>query len=214
MMKKIFLIVSALVCINAFSRAQYWDWVTDEKAMQAFGENYISGQMVKMAAYLAKLEVIKKQQQQIAEKATFIHMVRDSLFKSLQDVEGIANESDEKIIRKVFGQIEAYYSEIEKYINKHPDFRASWVQYDHYVKIHSRQLLKFAEMATKGKDEQNLLDKEQRLFLLNYVLFKLKDLRQMSKWTHEELIIGDANKILTIESVYRDADRIFSKGAN
>ena len=213
-MKKIILIVSALIFIRVFSYAQYWDWVTDEKSMQAFGENYLSGQMVKMAEYLAKLEVIKKQQQEIAEKATFIHMVRDSLFKSLQDVEGITNESDERIIRKVFGQIEAYYSEIEHYISKHSDFRESWTQYDNYVKIHSRQLLKFAEMATKGKDEKNLLDKEQRLFLLNYVLFKLKDLRQMSKWTHEELIIGDANKVFTIEVVYKDADRIFSKRAN
>jgi len=213
-MKKIILIVSALIFVRVFSYAQYWDWVTDEKSMQAFGENYLSGQMVKMAEYLAKLEVIKKQQQEIAEKATFIHMVRDSLFKSLQDVEGIINESDERIIRKVFGQIEAYYSEIEHYISKHSDFRESWTQYDNYVKIHSRQLLKFAEMATKGKDEKNLLDKEQRLFLLNYVLFKLKDLRQMSKWTHEELIIGDANKVFTIEVVYKDADRIFSKRAN
>jgi hypothetical protein len=203
-----------LIIFTPLSRAQYWDWVTDAKSMEAFTRQYLDltdGQLGKMAQYLAYTELIKEQHQAIADKVRYIHMVRDSLFKSLQDVRGIKNAPDERIIRDLFGQVEAYYGQISNLANKHPNFKETWTLYDNYVISHSNALVKFTDMAVKGGDEKNLLDKEQRLFLLSYVVYDLKRLREISKRTLQQLIIGDASEEYSQDKLYQQIDNLYSK---
>ncbi|MDR1558471.1 MAG: hypothetical protein LBS84_02010 [Clostridiales bacterium] len=59
-----------------------------------------------------------------------------------------------------------------------------------------------ADMATGGKDEKNLLDKNQRLYLLSYVLKELRSLKATSKGTHE---------MLTNVVKYMDAEKNLGK---
>jgi len=210
----IFGIVFVLIAVPEFSRAQAWDWVTDEKSMQAFSEQYlnpVSGQLGELAEYLLKTEMIKYQQQEIAKKVRYIHMVRDSLFKSLQDVRGISGSIDEQVINNVFEQVEEYYPKIYELSNKYKEFEQTWKQYDNYVVTQSKVLLKMADMAVGGSDEKNLLDKEQRLRLLSYVVYEMKALREMSKRTLHELVVGDAMMTNT-EKVIDDAiNQIYGK---
>jgi hypothetical protein len=212
-MKRLIICVLLVVSFAPLAKAQYWDWVTDEKKMAAFQEQYLSlrGQIGKMGEYLAYTEAIKKQQQDIAEKVRFIHMVRDSLFKSLQDVRGIENSLDERIIRDVFGQVEAYYGHIYYLSNKHEDFKDTWNIYNNYVVSHSKTLLKITDMAVKGSDEKNLLDKEQRMLLLSYALYEIKGLREMSKRTYNQLVVGNAGKENTYDVVIQKINEIYNK---
>ncbi|MDR2774268.1 MAG: hypothetical protein LBC19_05915 [Tannerella sp.] len=169
--------------------AQYWDWVTDEKSTEAFVSNY-GAQILKLYEWLGLYKAIQINQDTIAAKATFIHMVRDSLFKSLQDVHFVDDGRDEELIRAVFSEINMYYSKIQEQISTYPDFKDTWDNYRKYVTAHSRDLLAMADMATGGKDEKNLLDKNQRLALLAFVLKELRGLKAMSKETHEMLDVA------------------------
>jgi hypothetical protein len=211
MQRIIVLTVVLMTFIPSLARAQYWDWVTDERSMAAFTEQYLTGQLVELGKYLAFTELVKKEQQEIAEKVRFIHMVRDSLFKSLQDVKGIQNSLDEKIIYNVYGQVEAYYTQISVLSKKHNEFKDTWTQYDNYVVSHSKDLLKITEMAVKGHDEKNLLDKEQRLFILSFVLYELKGLREMSKRTLHELEVGNVEKEYPIPVLMEKTDALYKK---
>jgi hypothetical protein len=212
-MKKTVIIIALMGCfLPSIANAQYWDWVTDEKSMSAFSKQYLDlaeGQLGQLLKYLATTEAIKIEQQKIAEKTRFIHMVRDSLFKSLQDVKGIDNSIDINIVKNVFGQVEAYYTAIYTLSNKYAEFIPTWQQYDNYIVSHSKSLLKMSDMAVNGHNEKNLLDKEQRLFLLSYVLYSLKDLREMSKRTLHELEVGGARKEYSIEKVYGTIEELY-----
>ena len=214
MKKRIIFTFAVLLFLPSISLAQAWDWVTDEKSMQAFSEQYLDltdGQLGEMLKYLEKTIKIKNEQQAIAEKVRFIHMVRDSLFKSLQDVRGIDNSLNEQLIYTVFGQVEAYYTHISCLSNKNEDFKQVWIDYDNLVVSHTKSLLKFTEMAVKGSDEQNLLDKEQRLLLLSYVLYEMKNLREYSKSTYNKLIAGDAQMRYSIDFLYQQAEELKTK---
>jgi hypothetical protein len=170
-------------------RAQYWDWVTDEKSMNAFTSNY-TAQLLKMYEWLGYYKVIQMQQDTIAAKVTFIHMVRDSLFKSLQDVSHIDNSEDEKLIRDVFNEINMYYNAIQQQTEKYSEFQETWENYRKFVSDHSRDLLAMADMATGGHDEKNLLDKNQRLYLLACVLKEMRGLKAVSQETHQMLHVA------------------------
>jgi hypothetical protein len=177
--------------------AQYWDWVTDEKSAEAFISNY-SEQLIKLYTWLASQKIIQMAQDTIAAKATFIHMVRDSLFKSLMDVSLIDDGRDEQLIREVFSEINTYYYDIQRLCNRHEDFRPTWENYSKFVSDHARDMLAMADMATDGKNEKNLLDKNQRLYLLAYVLKELRGLKATSIDTHQ---------MLTFANNYIDAQR-------
>jgi hypothetical protein len=190
-MKKIILIVFlSLLFLPKPAIAQYWDWVTDAKSMEAFTENY-GYQLEKLYEYLGYWEVIQANQDTIAQKATFIHMVRDSLFKSLQDASRIDGGKDEDKIREVFNEIGTYYSAIRDYTSKNSDFKGTWDNYDKYVTDYSRDLLAMADMATAGNNEKNLLDKNQRLYLLAYVLKEMRQLKAVSQRTYHILFTVD-----------------------
>jgi hypothetical protein len=118
---------------------------------------------------------------------------------------------DEKIIRDIFEQVETYYGQISLLSHKHEEFKDTWKQYDNYVVSHSKTLLKFTDMAVKGYDEKNLLDKEQRLFLLSYVLYEIKGIREMSKRTLHQLQLGSAGQENTYEILRQEIDRIYRK---
>ncbi|MDR1370508.1 MAG: hypothetical protein LBJ72_10375 [Dysgonamonadaceae bacterium] len=188
-MKRTIVIFVFSVLLIPHLKAQYWDWVTDEKSTEAFISNY-GVQIVKLYEWLGWYKLIQIDQDTIAAKATFIHMVRDSLFKSLQDVEFIDNGKDEELIRTVFNEINMYYGKIREQTSAHADFKDSWTNYSKFVTDHSRDLLAMADMATAGKDEKNLLDKNQRLALLAYVLKELRGLRALSKETYEMLDVA------------------------
>jgi hypothetical protein len=186
-MKKLFVILMfSLWLIPKQANAQYWDWVTDEKSAEAFTSNY-GEQLLKIYAWLATQKTIQMAQDTIAAKATFIHMVRDSLFQSLMDVTLIDDGKDEQLIKDVFDEINTYYGDIQSLCKRHEDFKPTWENYRKFVSDHARDMLAMADMATGGKDEKNLLDKNQRLYLLAYVLKELRSLKATSKETHEML---------------------------
>lgn len=187
-MKKLFVILMlSLWLAPKQANAQYWDWVTDEKSAEAFISNN-GEQLLKLYAWLATQKTIQMAQDTIAARATFIHMVRDSLFKSLMDVSLIDDGKDEQLIRVIFGEINTYYGDIQRLCNRHADFKPTWENYRKFVSNHASDLLAMADMATAGKDEKNLLDKNQRLYMLAYVLKELRSLKATSKETHEMLI--------------------------
>ena len=187
--KMIILFISLMLLVPQKSQAQYWDWVTDSKSMSAFSEQYLF-QSLRLAEYLGLWKMIQVNQDTIAQRATFIHMVRDSLFKSLQDVEFIDNGKDEELIRDVFNDINSYYSKIRDYTSRYPNFHETWIEYDKYVTTHAQDLLAMADMATTGNNEKNLLDKNQRLTLLAYVLKEMRSLRAVSRQTNQMLDIA------------------------
>jgi hypothetical protein len=174
-------------------KAQYWDWVTDEKSMNAFTSNYTT-QLTKLYEWLGYYKIIQLQQDTIAARATFIHMVRDSLFKSLQNVSLIDDGEDERLIRDVFSEINTYYNAIQQQTTKYPEFQDTWKNYQKFITDHSRDLLAMADMATGGQDEKNLLDKNQRLYLLAYVLKEMRGLKAMSLETHQMLHVAIKGK--------------------
>ena len=178
--------IFSLLFLPKQANAQVWDWVTDEKSAEAFVANY-GEQMLKLYTWLGTQKVIQMAQDTIAAKATFIHMVRDSLFKSLMDVALIDDGKDEQLIRDVFREINAYYNDIQTLCNKHEDFKPTWENYRKFVSDHARDMLAMADMVTAGNNEKNLLDKNQRLYLLSYVLKELRSLKSTSKVTHEML---------------------------
>jgi len=199
--KKLIVILSfPILFLPKHVHAQYWDWVTDSKSMEAFSDNYLLYQLPKLYEWLGYWKVIQLNQDTIAQRATFIHMVRDSLFKSLQDVNRIDNGKDEDLIRTVFNDINSYYSAIRDFTSKYPDFKETWNEYDKYVTEHTRDLLAMADMATAGHDEKNLLDKNQRLYLLAFVLKEMRGLKAVSQRTHQMLVVAsqgiEAQKIL------------------
>lgn len=186
-MKRIITVLSlSLLLFSNQAKSQAFDWVIDEKSAEAFVSNY-GEQILKLYKWLATQKIIQMNQDTIAAKATFIHMVRDSLFKSLMDVSLIDNGKDEILIREVFNEINTYYNDIQRLCNKHTDFKGTWNNYSKFVYEHARDMLAMANMATGGKDEKNLLDKNQRLYLLSYVLNELRSLKLTSIRTHEML---------------------------
>jgi len=205
--------VLILSLVPSFARAQYWDWVTDEKSMAAFQEQYLSvnGQIGKMAEYYAWILLTQNEQEKIAEKVRFIHMVRDSLFKSLQQVEGISNSVDEQMIHKIYGEVQEYYSHIRTYADKHEEFKDTWKQYEEHIVKRADDVLKITDMAVRGGDEKNLLDKEQRLFLLNFALIEVKKMREVSKQTYINLQLGDIFIEYPMEKIMRLGDELYQK---
>jgi len=214
-MKRIILLVAiSLLLIQTVSYAQYWDWVTDEKSMNAFTEQYldlVNGQLGKLYEYYMWTDRIRDEQEKIAEKVKFIHMVRDSLFKSLQHVQGIQGSIDETFIHNIYAQIQDYYSHIRTYANKHDDFKDTWTQYEQYVVRRSNDILKLTEMAVRGKDEKNLLDKEQRLFLLSSALQEARVLLDVSKFTYLNLQLGDKYMEFTNDKIHEIGKDIYKR---
>ena len=187
-MKRIVGLILLVACVASKSNAQYWDWVVDAKKSAAFVENY-GTQMVKLGEWLVLYKLIEEEQKQIAEKATFIHMVRDSLFNSMQDVHDILNQDDQKTVELAFDNLNEYFTRIKTKTDNDPDLRDIWIQYENFVVKHSADLLAMATMATGGGDEKNLLDKQQRLALLNYVISSLRYLKAYSRSLHDRLEI-------------------------
>jgi uncharacterized coiled-coil DUF342 family protein len=211
-MKKIVIFAVFLILFfPSVSHAQYWDWVTDTKSTQAFEEQYLNGQLVKLYEYYALTLAIQKEQEAIAEKVRFIHMVRDSLFKSLQQVQGISNSIDERSIHKIYGEVQDYYNEIRTLANKHDAFKETWKQYDEHIVKRADDVLKITDMAVRGGDEKNLLDKEQRLFLLNFALMEVRKMREVSKQTYLNLQLGDIHVENPLEKIYRIGDEVYQK---
>jgi hypothetical protein len=195
-MKKTVLIIISLLIFVCKGHSQYWDWVIDKNASAAFTEEYIGYQYIKMMEWYALYELMKDEQKGIESKATFIEMVRDSLFHSLQDVSGIRNGKDEQFIRKVFDEIDVYYSKIKGVVNEHPEYNSTYEQYNRHITRHAKDLLSMANMAVKGNDERNLLDKNERLNVLSFVLGKLREMRGLSKDTYEMLDVGISYQML------------------
>lgn len=194
-MKRYVVIIILLFSVVS-TKAQYWDWVTDAKSSQAFIENY-GYQMAQLNIWLAEYKKMKNDHKGISEKATFIHMVRDSLFKSLQDVDDILQGDDEKLIRIAFDEIDFYYSRIKDKALKN-DMRPVWKQYEKHVVEYSDNLLDMLRMAKGGNDEKNLLDKEQRLALMAFVLGEMRKLRGMSRKTYTMLSVAEGYSLLEV----------------
>jgi uncharacterized phage infection (PIP) family protein YhgE len=189
MMKRIIGLILLVSSFASNANAQYWDWVVDAKKSAAFVENY-GTQMVKLGEWLALYKLIEEEQKQIAEKATFIHMVRDSLFKSMQDVHDILNQDDQKNVELAFDNLSEYFNRIKTKTDDDTDLQDIWIQYENFVVKHSADLLAMAAMATGGGDEKNLLDKQQRLALLNYVISSLRYLKAYSRSLHDRLEVA------------------------
>jgi hypothetical protein len=194
-MKRIVVLILLITSFASNACAQYWDWVVDAKASAAFVENY-GMQMVKLGEWLVLYKLIEEEQKQIAEKATFIHMVRDSLFKSMQDVHDILNRDDQKIVELAFDNLNEYFNRIKAKTDNDADLQDIWIQYENFVVKHSADLLAMASMATGGGDEKNLLDKQQRLALLNYVISSLRYLKAYSRSLHDRLEVVSHHQTL------------------
>jgi len=189
-MKKIIIVLLLFIAFVPQVKAQYYDWVTDSKSMAAFSENYLMYQLPKLMEYLALWKDIQQNQDSIARMATFIHKVRNEHFNSLQDVTDIYSGKDENSIKNVFAQVNIYYDKIKDCTQKYPNFKDTWDSYNKFVTEYSRDLLAMADMATKGNDERNLLDKNQRLELLSFVLSEMRMLKNMSKKTYNMLVVA------------------------
>jgi len=200
-MKRIVVLFLLVASFTPNAYAQYWDWVVDAKTSAAFVENY-GTQMVKLGEWLVLYKLIEEEHKQIAEKATFIHMVRDSLFKSMQDVHGILNQDDQKTVELAFDNLNEYYNRIKTKTDDDADLQDIWIQYENFVVKHSADLLAMASMATGGGDEKNLLDKQQRLALLNYVISSLRYLKAYSRSLHDRLEVTSHHQ--TILNVIHD----------
>jgi len=214
MKRLIIFLFGALLFLPSFSRAQVWDWVIDEQSMNAFTQQYlnpINGQIGKLGQYLLLTQAIQRQQDSIAMKVRFIHMVRDSLFKSLQQVEGVQNSFDEQLVHKIYGQIYPYFNEIQSVTSRYDGFKDTWTQYEHHVKNRTDDILKMTAMAVRGGDEKNLLDKEQRLALLNHALFEARKLLNLSKQTLYNLQLAEVSITILGEKANETANEVYRR---
>lgn len=78
-----------------FYAQSFIDFVIDEKANAAFSKDH-TRQRERIEDWSNNVKIIKDNTEQIAIKVTFIEFVRDSLFKSLQDVGEIVSGEDLK----------------------------------------------------------------------------------------------------------------------
>ena len=180
-MKKSFFIITVLLITSfkAFAQSPYFDLVEDKKTIAAMNKEHIR-KITRLSSWMSDEETIAYNQKEIARKVTFIEMVRDSLYKSLQDVGGIIDANDQKLINQLCYDIELYQLKIDsmaKVNSLYEDVRKECKQ-----KLVKRadDLLNVTDMAVAGNDETNLINKEQRLNLLNYILTELRGLRKTS----------------------------------
>ena len=188
-MKKMLLlfVVFACGCTKAYS--QYFDWVYDTKCTEAFIKEH-AYQYAELMKWYGEMKKYEKTTKKIEEKTLFIEMVRRTLFMSLQDVTGIIDGKDTKNIENIFSDIHSYQSEINTIVAANPEFTEDAEKTEKYIVKHCDELLNVVEMAITGNDERNLLDKNQRLMMLDYVTNVLKDLRRVQKGTLVAMKLG------------------------
>lgn len=188
-MKKMLLFVLYISCaINGYS--QYFDWVYDEKTLSAMQKEW-KRKGKRINSWMNDEATIAKEQEEIARKVTFIEFVRDSLYKSLQDVEGIATV-DKKTINRMCYDIEFYQLKIDSIAKKRTQFKktAESCQKKFVERSHELQNA-IAYMATKGGDEKNLMNKKQRMKLLQYVVKELASIRLSSVIIYECMLTSE-----------------------
>jgi hypothetical protein len=111
-------------------------------------------------------------------------------------VEGIFQNDDHRVVERELSILNDYYSKIKHKTDSLSNMENTWRQYEKYVVNHSADLLAMSKMAQGGGDEKNLLDKQQRLTLFNYVIASLRILKAHSKHLYEQLELTSHYSVL------------------
>ncbi len=174
MMKKF--IFPFVLCLISFKGLAQVDFVYDSKTLKAMKKEWaVKGKRIN--AWMKDEAKIAKEQKEIARKVAFIEFVRDSLYKSLQDVNGITDGKDMKLVNKLCYDIEVYQLKLDSIAKKHPQFNPFVKECKEKLVGRANQLRFITDMAILGQDTTNLINKEQRLSLLDYVIKELRGIR-------------------------------------
>lgn len=182
MMKYLIFLFLFLSPVKFYSQNTVIDFVMDEKATAAFTKEHIK-QLSRLIDWSNNEKIIKTNTEQIAIKVTFIEFVRDSLFKSLQDVSGIVSGEDLKEINKICYDIEVCQLQLDNVLKKDAYFTETVESCRKQIVDRAQELLKVTNMAVTGQDENNLIDKKERVNLLNYMIKELRKMRLVSQNT-------------------------------